>query len=321
MTPVVADIAQVARGGVSVTTNFLAPEVALALREDARALLMAGAFVGGGLRLPEDRRRPRRRRRRRDEDDGDDSTTTTFDNRTRLCDVCGIFDDAEDVDDGVGDRDARDGLLDVVSDLREMLMGAGIELSENMELQYLHYPGADDGDGARGDRGETGNGGFYRRHFDRIGNEDGPLARRVSLLLYLNEDGWDAAMDGGMLRAYVRQSKGRDGELDDEDNDNDDGDTRRCAERVVRVLDILPEGGKLVLFDSAAVEHEVLPTRRERWAVVGWFLTEKGLSVTEIGRRGGGREERARRIGGEVQTKNAPRKKKRNRTKRKRASR
>jgi hypothetical protein len=40
----------------------------------------------------------------------------------------------------VGDRDARDGLLDVVSDLRERLMGGfGINLSESMELQYLHY--------------------------------------------------------------------------------------------------------------------------------------------------------------------------------------
>ncbi len=40
----------------------------------------------------------------------------------------------------VGDRDARDGLLDVVSNLRECLMGGfGINLSESVELQYLHY--------------------------------------------------------------------------------------------------------------------------------------------------------------------------------------
>jgi hypothetical protein len=40
----------------------------------------------------------------------------------------------------VGDRNARDGLLDVVSDLRERLMGGfGINLSESVELQYLHY--------------------------------------------------------------------------------------------------------------------------------------------------------------------------------------
>jgi hypothetical protein len=40
----------------------------------------------------------------------------------------------------VGDCDARDRLLDVVSDLREHLMGGlGINLSESVELQYLHY--------------------------------------------------------------------------------------------------------------------------------------------------------------------------------------
>jgi hypothetical protein len=40
----------------------------------------------------------------------------------------------------VGNRNARDGLLDVVSDLRERLMGGfGINLLESVELQYLHY--------------------------------------------------------------------------------------------------------------------------------------------------------------------------------------
>ncbi len=40
----------------------------------------------------------------------------------------------------VGDRDARDRLLNVVSDLQERLMGGfSINLSESVELQYLHY--------------------------------------------------------------------------------------------------------------------------------------------------------------------------------------
>ena len=39
-----------------------------------------------------------------------------------------------------------------------------------------------------------------------------------------------------------------------------------------RRLDISPQGGTLVLFDSVAVPHEVLPTERgERAAVAGWF--------------------------------------------------
>ncbi len=132
----------------------------------------------------------------------------------------------------VGDRDARDRLLDVFSDLRERLMGGlGINLSESVELQYLHYPAGtnhDDGDdgGTRkkkdgGDCDGMRTSGFYRRHLDRTGDEDGPLARRVSLLLYLNDDGWDADRDGGVLRAYVRPTRARDGGgLDDDDNDD-----------------------------------------------------------------------------------------------------
>ena len=39
-----------------------------------------------------------------------------------------------------------------------------------------------------------------------------------------------------------------------------------------RVLDVSPEGGSLVLFDSVSVPHEVLATRgRVRIAASGWF--------------------------------------------------
>jgi hypothetical protein len=39
-----------------------------------------------------------------------------------------------------------------------------------------------------------------------------------------------------------------------------------------RVLDVAPTGGTLVVFDSVALPHEVLPSlTRERWAASGWF--------------------------------------------------
>jgi hypothetical protein len=38
------------------------------------------------------------------------------------------------------------------------------------------------------------------------------------------------------------------------------------------VRDVAPIGGTLVVFDSVALPHEVLPsTTRERWAASGWF--------------------------------------------------
>ena len=36
-------------------------------------------------------------------------------------------------------------------------------------------------------------------------------------------------------------------------------------------VDVPPRGGTLVLFLSAEIEHEVLPTTRERLSIAGWF--------------------------------------------------
>jgi SM-20-related protein len=79
----------------------------------------------------------------------------------------------------------------------------------------------------------------YVRHLDRLRNDD---ARVLSAVLYLNDD-WREA-DGGALRLYFA-----------------DGTQR----------DILPCGGRLVLFLSAEFEHEVLPATRERASIAGWF--------------------------------------------------
>jgi len=34
---------------------------------------------------------------------------------------------------------------------------------------------------------------------------------------------------------------------------------------------VLPEGGKLVVFLSESMEHEVLPASRERFSLTGWL--------------------------------------------------
>ena len=82
-------------------------------------------------------------------------------------------------------------------------------------------------------------GSFYRRHLDRF--QDGGL-RTLTAILYLNPEWTDG--DGGQLRIHLP-----------------DGGHR----------DIAPEAGTLVTFISAEIEHEVLPTRRERLAITGWF--------------------------------------------------
>ena len=78
----------------------------------------------------------------------------------------------------------------------------------------------------------------YARHRDRFRDDD---ARAVSCVLYLN-DAWTAD-DGGALRLYT-----------------EDG-----------TIDVEPRGSTFVAFLSSDFEHEVLPARRERLAVAGWF--------------------------------------------------
>ena len=82
-------------------------------------------------------------------------------------------------------------------------------------------------------------GAVYARHFDRLVGSD---VRAISAALYLN-DGWQPE-DGGYLRIYT----GGGGSSD-----------------------VMPQGGRLVAFQSDRFEHEVLPATRERMSFTGWF--------------------------------------------------
>lgn len=82
---------------------------------------------------------------------------------------------------------------------------------------------------------------FYRRHIDRFRNDN---RRTLSSILYLNPD-WTEE-DGGQLRIYT------------------DAD---------QPVDVIPQGGTLVTFLSGRFWHEVLPARRERISIAGWFRT------------------------------------------------
>ncbi|HEY3643830.1 MAG TPA: 2OG-Fe(II) oxygenase [Gammaproteobacteria bacterium] len=85
-------------------------------------------------------------------------------------------------------------------------------------------------------------GGGYARHVDRF---RGDSRRVLSVVLYLN-DAWDPE-DGGDLCLYAGEA---------------------AAEPVARIS---PHGGTLICFLSEHVPHEVLPTRRTRWSLSGWF--------------------------------------------------
>ncbi len=85
-------------------------------------------------------------------------------------------------------------------------------------------------------------GAYYRRHLDRFRDTD---LRTLTAILYLNED-WSGE-DGGELRIYL------------------------AGEAPAPYLEVRPEAGTLVAFLSGDFFHEVLPARRQRLAVTGWF--------------------------------------------------
>ena len=82
-------------------------------------------------------------------------------------------------------------------------------------------------------------GGRFQRHIDNT-TKDG---RKLTLLCYLNPDKWDES-DGGSLRLHPKNSD---------------------------PVDIFPEGGRLAMFFSDLIEHEVRPTYGARFALTMWY--------------------------------------------------
>lgn len=92
-------------------------------------------------------------------------------------------------------------------------------------------------------------GAYYRKHLDQFRDQD---QRLVSVILYLNND-WQEE-DGGQLRLYT-----------------DPTDESRQEQ-------VLPIAGRLVCFLSDRFVHEVLPARRERISITGWFRKRDRLA-------------------------------------------
>lgn len=83
---------------------------------------------------------------------------------------------------------------------------------------------------------------FYKRHLDTFQNDD---RRKLSIVCYLNDAHWNAD-NGGELCLYLH---------------NED-------------KDILPLPGRIVIFESQLIEHEVkIVKASERLSITGWLKT------------------------------------------------
>lgn len=78
--------------------------------------------------------------------------------------------------------------------------------------------------------------------------------RETTIILYLNDVDWDSGtVDDGCLRCFLGTA-----------TDDDVGTT------ATEVLNIAPKGGRLVIFDSKKVLHEVRPCSKQRAAITCW---------------------------------------------------
>ncbi|WMI69118.1 2OG-Fe(II) oxygenase [Mangrovimonas sp. YM274] len=86
---------------------------------------------------------------------------------------------------------------------------------------------------------------FYKRHLDTFQNDD---RRKLSFVCYLNEEDWQPE-NGGELVLYL-----------------DENGTEQ--EKV-----IYPFPGRVVIFESQLIEHEVKPVDTQRLSITGWLKT------------------------------------------------
>lgn len=86
---------------------------------------------------------------------------------------------------------------------------------------------------------------FYKRHLDTFQNDS---RRKLSMVCYLNDEDWQPEY-GGELTIYL------------DDNGSE------------KAIDFYPMQGRMVIFESQLLEHEVKPVKRERLSITGWLKT------------------------------------------------
>lgn len=86
---------------------------------------------------------------------------------------------------------------------------------------------------------------FYKRHLDTFQNDD---RRKLSIVCYLNDEHWQPDF-GGALAIYHPSEQGEATTL------------------------VYPLQGRMVIFESQVLEHEVLPVYKSRFSITGWLKT------------------------------------------------
>ncbi len=86
---------------------------------------------------------------------------------------------------------------------------------------------------------------FYKRHLDTFQNDG---RRKLSLVCYLNNENWKPE-NGGELAIYTQENEEE------------------------KTINIYPLAGRVVIFESQELEHEVKPVKVPRLSITGWLKT------------------------------------------------
>lgn len=86
---------------------------------------------------------------------------------------------------------------------------------------------------------------FYKRHLDTFQNDD---RRKLSMVCYLNDEDWQPEY-GGELVLYLNKN----------------------GKEIPKTIYPLP--GRMVIFESQILEHEVKPVEQKRMSITGWLKT------------------------------------------------
>jgi hypothetical protein len=247
-------------GGIFMQPNFLGPGEVDALRRSVSALKFASAKYGRSENPLKDAKAVR---------------------KTKVVSVAELVEREEAG--GTPMPVPIHGLLARLQALRSELE-APLSLNEDTELSLLKYP----------------TGGFYRSHKDSgysLGSADRPATatspaahRALSFICFLTPEDWVTGVDGGQLRlhgvdvAAVSSGAGMHGGAEQPQPaalaeagamlQPGGGGKGSDGSSTAHWVDVTPTAGALVVFNSVEVDHEVLKTRRERLAAVGWWYQD-----------------------------------------------
>jgi hypothetical protein len=186
------------------------------------------------------------------------------DNDVRSDSICWI---RESDGTSIGDEQREkhgDGLLHAI----KLIRGAGYSVESHLyskshshkvpqQCQLSHYSGNSEA--------------IYRRHLDKCDHSMAEMGlfeylrasdyrgRALTVILYLNDADWKS---GGSLRCFHTRRRNNNIEAS---GDNEDVD------RTAAFTDVVPKGGTMIIFDSSRLEHAVLPSTKDRFALTCWL--------------------------------------------------